>query len=257
MIGLWRRLWLAMLVLLAVPAAAQEQSGYVLGPDDSIQVIVYGQADASITTRIKADGTIVMPLIGAVRAAGQTNIQLAQSIAGQFVKGGFLKDPIVNIEITAYVSKSVNVAGRVVTPGIYPLDRPYRALDVLLKAGWIRDNGASYAYLRRPGQAEQRLELDGLVRGDAEGDPLLRPGDTLFVPDTDLVYVSGQVNRPGAVAMTSGMTIRQAIANAGGVSATGSQGKVGLVRGSAKEVDTDPSQVLQRGDVIIVKERLF
>lgn len=257
MIGLWRRLWLAMAVLLAMPAVAQEATGYVLGPDDTIQVVVYGQQDASITTRIKADGTIVMPLIGAVRAAGQTNIQLAQTISSQFAKGGFFKDPIVNVEVTGYVSKSVNVAGRVTTPGIYPLDRPYRALDVLLKAGWVRDTGASYVYLRRAGQTEQKLDLEGLVRGDAAADPPLRDGDTLFVPDADLVYVSGQVNRPGAVAITPGMTIRQAIANAGGITATGSQGKVGLVRGSGKENDTDPSQPVQRGDVVIVKERLF
>ncbi|KPF78930.1 hypothetical protein IP88_02715 [alpha proteobacterium AAP81b] len=258
--ALWRGLALLLAMALAAtaaPAAAQDGEGYVLGPDDVIQVVVYGQADASITTRIKSDGTIVMPLIGAVRAAGQTNIALARTVATQFTKGGFYKDPIVNVEVTGYASKTVNVAGKVTAPGIVALDRPYRALDVLLKAGWIRDGGATYVYLRRAGVAETRLDTEGLVRGDDAANPLLRAGDTLFVPDADLVFISGQVARPGSVAVTPGMTIRQAIAMAGGITATGSQGKVGLVRGNARETDTEPTQAVQKNDVIIVKERLF
>ncbi len=256
-------MWLVVLVLLAgltglqMPAAAQEQ-GYLLGPDDAIQVIVYGQPEAGIATRIKADGTVVMPLIGTLKAEGLSNIALAQLITDKLVSGGFLKQPVVNVEVTQYVSKSVNVAGRVTAPGIVPLDRPYRALEVLLKAGWIRDNGASYVYLRRPGEAEKRLDAEALVRGtSAEANPLLRAGDTLFVPDADQFFVYGPVNRPGAYPIMPGMTVRQALAIAGGVSATGNTGKVGLVRGSAKEIDADASQTIQRNDVIIVKERLF
>lgn len=231
--------------------------GYVLGPDDAIQVIVYGQPEAGITTRIKSDGSIVMPLIGSVDAAGQTNISLAKLITDKLSKGGYLKSPVVNVEIGSYVSKAVNVAGRVGTPGIYPLDRPYRALEVLLKSGWVRDNGASYVYLRRQGQGEQRLDVEGLVRGEPDRNPLLRDGDTLFVPDADQFFISGQINRAGNFPVLPGMTVRQAMALAGGVTATGKSDKVGLIRGGGKEVDADLSQVVQKNDVIVVKERLF
>jgi polysaccharide export outer membrane protein len=256
--GLLRFLSALLLVLCGAAATAQTaDSGYVLGPDDAVQVIVYGQPEFGVTTRIKSDGTIVMPLIGTIRAAGMTNITLAKAVTDKLTSNGFLKDPIVNVEIGSYVSKTVNVAGKVTAPGIYPLDRPYHALDVLLKAGWIRDNGASYVYLRRPGTAEQRLEVDGLVRGDDTKDPLLRPGDTLFVPDSDQFYISGQVNRPGNFPVQPNLTIRQALVLAGGVTPTGSANKVGLIRGNAKEVDADPSQIIQKNDVIVVKERLF
>jgi len=248
------------LVLLAVgvpAAAADPDGGYVLGPDDTIQVSVYGQPEAGIAMRIKSDGTIVMPLIGIVKASGQTNISLAKVITDKLSQGGYLKDPVVNVEIGAYVSKTVNVAGKVATPGIYPLDRPYRALEVLLKAGWIRNDGAAYVYLRRPGSAEIRLDAEGLVRGDGNQDPLLRAGDTLFVPDADQFFVTGQVNRPGALPVLPGMTMRQALALAGGVTATGSSNKVGLIRGNAKQIDVELSQPVQKNDVIVVKERLF
>lgn len=249
---------LMLLGVLATPAFAQNSDGgYVLGPDDTIQIVVYGQPEAGMTTRIKADGTIVMPLIGTVKAAGLTNIGLARLVTEQLTKGKFLTNPVVNVEIGAFVSRSVNVAGRVTTPGIYPLDRPYRALDMLLRAGWIRDNGATYVYLRRPGQPEQRLDTEGLVRGDVDRDPVLRAGDTLFVPDADTFFVSGAINRPGSYPVLAGLTVRQALVIAGGVTATGSSNKVGLVRGGAKEVDADLTQVVQRNDVLIIKERLF
>lgn len=268
-IGSWRRLARRVALALALPvmlagataAAAQgvaaAETGYVLGPDDTIQVIVYGQPEAGITTRIKADGTIVMPLIGTLNASGLSNIGLAKLITDKLTGGGFLKNPVVNVEIANYVSKSVNVAGRVTTPGIYPLDRPYRALEVLLKAGWIRDAGASYAYLRRPGIAEKRLDTEELVRGAPESNPLLRDGDTLFVPDADQFFIYGQIARAGNFSVLPRMTVREALAIAGGVSATGQSNKVGLVRGTAKEVDADLSTLIQKGDVIVVKERLF
>ena len=260
----WRGMLCSMLIGLgalmgAAPANAQQtpDTGYVLGADDTVQVVVYGQTEFNITTRIKSDGTIVMPLIGSIKAAGQTNIGLANQIAEQLTKGGLLKSPIVNVEIMNYLSKTANVAGKVTNPGIIALDRPYRALEALLKSGWVRDAGANYVYLRRPGQPEVRLTVEDLVRGGPDKDPILRPGDTLFVPDADLIFVTGQVAHPGSFPILPGMTVRQALANAGGVTSTGSANKVGLIRGSAKEVDMDPSQPVEKNDVIIVKERLF
>lgn len=251
-------LLLGLPLALAAPAAAQQaEAGYRLGPDDTVQVVVYGQTEFNVTTRVKADGTIVMPLIGTVKAQGETNITLARQIADRLVAGGYLKQPLVNVEIGAYVSRSVNVAGNVTSPGIVPLDRPYHALEVLLKAGWVRADGANFVYLRRPGQPEQKLEIEQLVRGAPSADPLLAPGDTLFVPPAETFFIYGQINSPGMKAILPGMTIRQAIALSGGVSSSGNANKVGLVRGAGKEVDADPSQKVQNGDVLIIKERLF
>lgn len=250
---------LASVLAIGAPALAVDanDAGYMLGPDDTISVMIYGQPEAGITTRIKSDGTIVMPLIGTMKAAGLSNIGLAKLITEKMTQGGYLKNPLVNVEVGAYVSKAVNVAGRVASPGVYPLDRSYRALEVLLKAGWIAPSGASYVYLRRAGSPEMKLDTEGLVRGDPDKDPALRPGDTLYVPDADQFFVTGQINRPGALPVLPGMTIRQALALAGGVSPTGSGNKVGLIRGGAKEVDAELTVPVLKNDVIIVRERLF
>lgn len=249
-----------LLTVVATPAAAQSvrSGGYVLGVDDVVSVSVYGQAEAGTTQRIKADGTIVVPLIGKIEATGQTVLSLASLIEKKFVAGGFFKAPVVNVEIGNYVSQTVNVAGKVAQPGVYPLDRSYRVLEVLLKAGWVKDAGANYVYLRRADGKETRLETEALVRGSADKDPYLAPGDTLYVPDADMFYVYGQINRPGTFPVLPGMSVRQALALAGGVTASGSDRKVGLYRAGAKdkeEVALD--QPVQKNDVIVVKERLF
>ena len=204
-----KRLIQAVMISAALSGAAVAQNndykGYVLGPDDSVQVIVYGQSEFNVTTRVKADGSIVMPLIGIVNARGETNITLAKSITDKLVASGYLKQPLVNIEVGSYVSRSVNIAGAVGAPGIVPLDRPYHALEALLTVGWVRGDGANFVYLRRPGQPERKLEVEQLVRGDANADPLLVPGDTLFVPPAETFFIYGQINGPGMKGILPGM----------------------------------------------------
>ena len=257
---------LALLGLVLVPLAARAQvarapvdTGYVLGPDDSITAVVYGNTEFNVQTRIKPDGSISVPFVGKVQAAGNTVTTLADLLASRLNQGGYLKSPIVNVEITQYGSRFARVAGHVGTPGLIPLDRQYHALDVLLRAGWVREGGAAYVYLRHANNdKEQRLDSEQLARGSADQNPLVQPGDTLFVPDAELVYLYGQVNHPGPLALRPGMTLRQALASAGGVTASGSEKGVRLYRGKgAKEQPVGPDEVLQKDDVLVVKERLF
>ncbi|MGL4540949.1 MAG: polysaccharide biosynthesis/export family protein [Polymorphobacter sp.] len=242
-----------------MPAAAQKAptvAGYVLGVDDAISVSVFGAPEASVSTRIKHDGTIVMPMIGSLNATGETNVSLAAAIRKKLISGNFYKDPIVNVEILTYSSRVVSVAGNIGSPGLYPLDKPYRVSDVLLKAGWIR--GAQTVYLRRASDGKEiKLDTLELVRGTPDKDPYLEAGDTLYVPDVDYIYMQGAVARPGPVAVLPNMTLREALAMAGGVSALGSDKKVSLVRGTSKEVNANLDDKVQAKDIYVFKEKLF
>ncbi len=250
-------LWLLVLAAIgpaATPAVAQ---GYVLGPNDTITVVVYGQNEFNVATRIKSDGSIVMPLIGRVEAAGKTNITLADEIKRRLEQGNFLKDPIVNVEINEYNSRYVRIAGKVGTPALVPLDRSDRLLDILLRSGWVRDDASPYVTVRRAADGkDMRINTDELAQGKVE-EVHLQPGDTVYVANAELVYLTGAVARPGAYPLKPGMTVTDLIATAGGVGPTGSNGKVGLRRGNDKERDVDQSTELKEGDVINVKERLF
>lgn len=249
----------AMPLAVAAPASAQAQQsqGYVLGPNDNIAVMVYGQSEFNVQTRVKPDGTIVMPLIGKVQAQGKTVITLADEITRRLVSGNFLKDPIVNIEVSEYNSRYVRVAGKVGSPGLVPLDRSTKLLDILLRSGWVNPAGSQYITIRRAADGKEvKINTEELARGTAT-DISLEAGDTLYVADAELVYLTGAVARPGAYPLKPGMTVSDVIAQAGGVGPTGSSGKVGLKRGGAKETDTDQQTKLEAGDVINVRERLF
>lgn len=230
-------------------------TGYVLGPHDTISVIVYGQNEFNVKTRIKPDGSIVMPLIGKVQAQGHTVLTLADEVEKRLEKGGYLRSPIVNIEIAEYGSRYVRVAGNVGSPGLVPLDRSYGILDVLLRSGWVR--GSDIIILRSADGKEQKLNSDALARGGAGSDIQLKPGDTIYVPEGELVYVVGQVGRPGPYHLKPGMTVSELLAQAGGVSATGSSNKFDLSRDGERQSKVDQTYVLKSGDIIHVRERIF
>ncbi|MGI4878826.1 MAG: polysaccharide biosynthesis/export family protein [Janthinobacterium lividum] len=249
---------MAALLMPLAPAAAADDRGYILGPNDTITVQVYGQPDAGVTTRIKSDGTIVMPLIGTIKAEGLSQIELADLLKKKFVSGGFFKAPFINVEVGSYASRTINVAGKVSQPGVFPLDKNYRVLEMLLKAGWVREQGANYVYLRRAStNKEIQLDTESLVRGATDKDPYLEPGDTLFVPDADTFTIYGQIAHPGSFPIVRGMTLRQALAISGGVTAAGSEKKISLMRGGGKEAKAELDAPVQKNDIYIVKERLF
>lgn len=244
-------------LLMPSGARAQATQGYVLGPNDSITVVVYGQSEFNVQTRVKPDGTIVMPLIGKVQAQGKTVITLADEIGLRLVQGNYLKDPIVNVEVNEYNSRYVRVAGKVGAPGLVPLDRSNRLLDVLLRAGWVQPTGSQFITIRRAADGKElKINTDELARG-ATADVALDAGDTVYIAEAELVYLTGAVARPGAYPLKPGMTVSDVLAQAGGVGPTGSSGKVGLKRGDAKERDVDQQFKLEAGDVINVRERLF
>lgn len=265
MAAMIKSLWMALACVLSFavigPATAQTtpdraaERGYVLGPSDAITVVVYGQPEFNVQTRVKPNGEITVPLVGDIRAAGTTVVTLAAQLSKALVAGNYLRNPIVNVEITDFASKYVRMAGYVTTPGLVPLDRPYTALDALLRAGGAREGGANHVLLRRGGR-EQRLEIEALSRGGT-GDPVLEPGDTLYVPRAELYYLYGQVNRPGAFPLQPGMTLRQAIAIAGGVTALGTDKRITLHRGGTREADGKLEEAIREGDVFFVRERLF
>ncbi|MBS3960460.1 MAG: polysaccharide biosynthesis/export family protein [Sandarakinorhabdus sp.] len=263
---------LLLAVLWAQPSMAQAQqaqaqqaqargagasAAYLLGPSDAITVLVFGQSEFNVQTRVKPDGSITMPLIGRVVAEGKSVITLADEIARRLTAGNFLRDPIVNVEVNEFNSRFVRVAGKVGAPGLVPLDRSTRLLDVLLRAGWIQPGASEFVTIRRAADGKEvSVNSRELARG-AVADIHLAPGDTVFIDDAELVYLTGAVARPGAYPLKVDMTVTELLATAGGVSATGSANRVGLKRDGARERDVDARFELEAGDIINVRERLF
>lgn len=237
----------------AAPRAAAE--GYRLGPDDEVKVFVYGQPDLSVTTRVKADGTIRLAMLGAVDVRGKTTAELADAIAAGYANGGYLERPSVNVEVSQFVSRFVTVLGNVPQAGNYPLDRPYTVAGMLARAGGATATGANAVILTpADGSGPVRISLAEMNAGASRP---LAPGDILFIPPAEKVYVYGQVQSPGAFTFVPGQTFRQALALAGGPTLAGSTRRI-KVRRAGKEVEglnlDDP---VKPEDVLVIREKLF
>lgn len=241
---------------MAAPLMAQSSSGYILGPDDQIEVSVYGQPDLTVKTRIKSDGQITLPLIGDVEATGETVQSLADKVEKQLRSGGIVRQPIVNIEVQAFVNRAVTVLGAIASPGLYGLDRPQTLTTMLARAGGVRGDGSERVLLRRGNDSVTEMEIAALAR-DGGKDVMMQPGDVVFVPVAEQFYVYGQVNSPGSYPIVGNMTVRQALARGGGPTLAGTERRVTLYRAGKNGVEADLEGPVHKGDVLFVRERLF
>lgn len=243
----------------APPAATAEKdlaAGYVLGPDDVIEVSVLGQPEFQTRARIRSDGTIQLPFIGEQKVAGETALTLAPKIADRLRAGGYYAKPVVNIEITGFTSRYVTLLGAVAQSGLQPVDRSYRLSEIIARAGGIRETGADFVTLTRADGTQKNYPFEKLASGGPEDDPVVNPGDKIYVPEADLFYIYGQVNAPGVYPIRGQMTVRKAIARGAGFTPSGSAKKIKLYR-DGQEQKADLDMVIKPGDVFVIGEKAF
>jgi polysaccharide biosynthesis/export protein len=232
-------------------------ASYVLGPQDVIEVAVLGRNDFTTRARVGEDGMIQLPFLGTLQAAKKTTTQLSADIGQALEKGGYFSNPILRVEIVAYASRYVTVLGAVATPGLVPVDRPYHLSEILARVGGTREDAAEYLIVRPENGPEQHYSIRALITGDPSQDPNVSPGDRILIPKADLFYISGQVKSPGAFGLESGMTLRQAIARAGGLTDIGNDHGVKVTGADGKVRTLQLDEPVEAKDVIVVGERLF
>jgi polysaccharide export outer membrane protein len=205
----------------------------VLGPGDEVEVTVYGAPDLSGRTRVGAEGNISMPLIGYVRVAGLSSNEAEAAIEAQLRQNNILNDPRVSVFVKEYNSSGISVAGEVAKPGFYSALGPHRLFDVLQAAGGTTDKAANKVVITHRGQKDATtLSISKDPAEMAANNVDLQPGDTVLVPKAGIVYVLGEVNRPGGYVLnsTGGITVLQVVAVAAGPTHVASPGKTRLLR---------------------------
>lgn len=240
----------------AVPATKPDD-GYVMGPDDVIEVEVLGRTDFRVRAKIGIDGSIQLPLIGPTKAASRTALQLADDVKASLEKGGYYRNPIIRVEVVGFASRYVTVLGSVGTPGLVPVDRSYRVSEIIARVGGVRPTGADYVVITPQTGDVKRLSIKALATGDNTQDPYVSPGDKLFVPEAELFYISGQVKAPGAYPVSENMTLRMAIAKGGGLTDIGSEKGIKVTHKDGRVEKPGMNAKISAEDVINVGERLF
>ena len=250
---------------------------YQIGPEDLIEVRVFETEQLNRTVRVESDGTILLPLVGAVNVLGLTGPEAAERVASE-LRGEFVDDPQVTVLIKEFQSRRVSLLGAVEKAGAYPLVGERDLLELLAESGGLAGGAGSVLYVFRklPDGRSARLSVPLnalLVRGDPRWNIRLQAGDVVSVPPDAAISVSvvGSVNSPGVYKLpaSGGATVLRAIALAGGLLRRASKDlqvkrQNGYEGKSLIKVDLGdilagkaPDVVLQEGDVVIVNQSFF
>jgi polysaccharide export outer membrane protein len=249
---------------------------YIVGPNDVLTITVYNQAQLSGKFVVEADGTFAYPLLGRV-AAGGLSIRAVEDKVRQGLADGFLKDPQITVAVDQYRSQQIFVMGEVKQPGPLQFTGSMTLIEALARAGSVTERAGPEALIVHsnaggavapapiagPNTARGdaiRIDLQKLQIGALVENVTLQPGDTIFVPRAQTVFVSGNVRTPGEYVFRAGMTVRQVLALAGGVTDRGSTRRVQIIRvvnGKEMTIAGDMQKTIEAGDTIVVNERFF
>ena len=259
---------LAVLVsALAQCAGAQEkQSEYRLRPGDVIRIQVYQNPDLTLEARLTENGTISYPLLGIVRIGDMTISTAEQTIAKALDDGGFIEKPQVTMMVQQMRGNHVSVLGQVNKPGRIALETVnIRISEILALAGGIASGGADVVILtgvREHKPFHREIEVAGMFLDNRfQDDLVVAGGDVIYVHRAPVFYIYGEVNKPGSYRIERGMTVRHALAQAGGPTQRGTERWLRLYRrgtgGAVEILSPDLSDTVRSDDVLYVRESLL
>ncbi len=250
----------------ASPAPQRAAPEYRLGAGDVVRISVYQNPDLALEARISETGVISYPLLGTVRLGGLSLPQAEELLATGLRNGNFVKQPQVSLLLLQVRGHQASVLGMVNRPGRYPLETAgLRLTELLATAGGIAVGGADVVTLsgeRQGRRYRQEVDLTALFRREAAtDDPVIQNGDAIYVDRAPVVYIYGEVQRPGPMRLERGMTLLQVLASGGGLTLRGTDKGIRVHR----KTDQGRVQVMQPamddqvldGDVVYVRESLF
>ena len=222
---------------LVAAGLAAETGAHVLGPEDQITIrALHAEEIADRPVFVGTNGYINLPLVGRLKAAGLTVEQLESELTQRLAK--YLEDPRVAVAVAEYRSQPVSVMGSVTNPGVYQLRGGKSLVEVLSMAGGLKaDAGNKVKVSRRLGDGtESVVEVDwkAVMEARSAADKMIvQPHDVITVPQAEMVYVMGEVGRPGGYVLNEreSFSSLQALSLAGGLNRTAAAQNAKILRG--------------------------
>jgi polysaccharide biosynthesis/export protein len=240
------RVFTVLSLTICILASAQEKSlpvsgfasggAVAIGAGDLLHMTVFDTPELSGSLRVSNAGEVWVPLAGSLPVAGLTVDQTQNLIRRRLIDGGFVRDPQVTVFVVEYATQGVSVLGEVKKPGIYPVHGAHRLLDYISLAEGLTPMGSTAVTITHRGEPEkpQRVKLTTETAPGLPDNPEVLPGDTIFVAKTGIVYVVGDVGRPGGFPLNHDeqLTVLQALALAEGANRTAAESSARLIRRS-------------------------
>jgi polysaccharide export outer membrane protein len=241
-----------------------------LFPGDLIAVHLYPSADYAPTVRVSLDGSIQLPLVGAIQVKGLTMPEAERLIADKLIAAGMYRNPQVTLQLTESPNQMATVTGEL--HAVVPIIGQSRLLDVLTAAGGLPPTASHTLTIHR-------LGLDQPIVVSLGSDPMtseksnipIFSGDTIIVARAGAVYMLGAFKNVGAIPLqqNSPLTLMQASSLAGGAGFEGKMDDLRLVRtvGANRTVvrldmkrvlqGKDPDPILQTDDIVFLPNSLM
>ena len=244
-----------------------------IAPGDILEIGEFHTPEFHSLVRVSSAGTVKLPMLEEVCIEGMNELEAARAIAAELLSGGILNHPQVSVLVTSFVGQDVSVLGEVARPGVYPFTAHHRLFDAISAASGLGPaaGGVVNIYHRSDPETAHPVPLDpnGAEAGPNRN-PELAPGDIVQVTRAGLVYVVGDVIRPGGfiVDPTQQFTVLKALSLAWGPSQNAAVSKALLIReeDDGRTVTTlnlkrmlrgqDPDQPIRARDILFVPDSM-
>jgi polysaccharide export outer membrane protein len=213
------KLLAASLAFCSLTSLHGQQESLTIGSGDLLHIQVYDTPELEQHARVDDAGNVPMLFIGAVAVKGKTPAQAAALIADAMIAKQMMHHPQVAVSVEQYATQEVSVLGEAGHPGVFSITTPRPILDVLSMAGGLNNLADHNIIIQRQGStAHQETYFVANNPADSAREMTVSPGDTIIIPRTSLVYVIGDVARPGGYPLfnnDSPSTLLQTLAEAG------------------------------------------
>jgi polysaccharide biosynthesis/export protein len=224
---------------------------------DLLDVVIFDTPELSGRFRVNLKGDILLPLAGTLHVAGMTLAEITEAVSQRYKDAKILVAPEVTVFVAEFTRRTITITGEVRAPGVFPIAAPRTLTDTLAMAGGLNDSASRTVSIVHAADPRQIIQVTLNVGAQTpesiqEGRMEILPGDSIFVARSGIVYLVGELMRPGGfqVEHNNRLTLLEAVALAGGLTRTAKASQSRLIRRSAtgrEEMRVNLQKVLYGG----------
>lgn len=257
-------------------ALCMSQNNYIVGPGDVLDIQIWDNSDLNRIVEISQDGSFSFPFIGKIITSNLSIFQIERLLINK-LSDGYLVAPQVSISVAEYQNQKVFLFGEIARPGSYILKHHSQLLEIISEAGGFTEQRGTTGIVIRPetGAKKKRptplyeakkseiiqINLDKLISGAEDTSPFyVMPGDSIYISESEKIFVTGEVWRPGELRWEKGLTVRQAVSMAGGSTPKASIKRIQIIRydnSLEKTIKPKLGDPVLPNDIIKVPESYF
>jgi polysaccharide biosynthesis/export protein len=238
---------------------------------DLLDIVIFDTPELSGRFRVNLKGDILLPLAGTLHVAGLNLAEITDAVTQHYKDAKILVDPEVTVFVAEFTRRTITITGEVRAPGVYPIVAPRTLTDTLAMAGGLNETASRTVSIVHAADPKHIIHVTLNVGAQTmesieEGRMEILPGDAIFVARSGVIYLVGELQRPGGfqVEHNNRLTLLEAVALAGGLTRTAKGNQTRLIRRSATgreelTVNLDkvlygggPDMLLTDGDILFV-----